>query len=60
MEAAALPTQGVVFQVFRGRRGRGGAAQPQEVPIAAYRLNLNAPSSAGARVQLTALQSGIG
>jgi hypothetical protein len=28
--------------------------------IAAYRLTLNAPSSAGAKVTLTAIQAGIG
>jgi hypothetical protein len=30
------------------------------LPIAAYRLTLNAPSSAGAKVTLATLQSGIG
>jgi len=54
---SSLPT---AFTVLTGSSNQFVSLGTSAVPIAAYRITLNAPSSAGAKVTLAAMQAGIG
>jgi hypothetical protein len=54
---SSLPTG---FTVLTGSSNQFVTLGASSVPIAAYQFTLNAPSSAGAKVNFIALQSGIG
>jgi hypothetical protein len=56
MAVNALPASRAVTEQFGTDRIVGSSI----VPVAGYQFTLNAPSSAGAKVNLIALQAGIG
>jgi hypothetical protein len=48
------------FTILTGSSNQFITLGTSSVPIAAYRITLNAPSSAGAKVTLVSVQAGIG
>jgi hypothetical protein len=54
---SSLPT---AFTILTGSSNQFVTLGASGVPIAAYRITLNVPSSAGAKVTLVSMQAGIG
>jgi hypothetical protein len=54
---SSLPTP---FTILTGSSNQFVTLGASAVPIAAYRITLNAPSSAGAKITLVSMQAGIG